>query len=325
MTTATDSFSIEPGAEPLPGYRLEKRIGSGGYGDVWKAIAPGGLPKAIKIIHGEVDGDRAVRELRSLDRAKSLNHPFLLSIERIEIVDRHLLMVTELADATLRDRFEQCRAEGLPGIPRDELFDYMREAADALDYLFDCHSLQHLDIKPENLLLRAKHVKVADFGLLKNLQESCASLVSGMTPKYSVPELFEGRPGRHSDQYSLAIVFHEMVSGGLPFSGSNIASLASQHLHAAPDLSALVPVERFAVGKALLKIHSTAFQVAEHLSNDSGIAAHQWLCRIGRLPASSKTAGNRSVTRRPVQTATRSAMTGIRVKLPPRKSVTCLG
>jgi serine/threonine protein kinase len=253
MFTTTGSFSIEPGAEPLPGYRLEKRIGSGGYGEVWKANAPGGLSKAIKIIHGEVDGDRAVRELRSLDRAKSLNHPFLLSIERIEIVDGHLLIVTELADATLRDRFEQCRLEGLEGIPRDELLEYMREAADALDYLFDSHALQHLDIKPENLLLRAKHVKVADFGLLKNLQESCASLVNGMTPKYSAPELFEGKPGRHSDQYSLAIVYHEMISGRLPFSGSNIASLASQHLHAAPDLSALAPVERFAVGKALSK------------------------------------------------------------------------
>jgi serine/threonine protein kinase len=253
MTTATGSFSIEPGAEPLPGYRLEKRLGGGGYGDVWKAIAPGGLPKAIKIIHGEVDGDRAVRELRSLDRAKSLNHPFLLSIERIEIIDGHLLIVSELADATLRDRFEQCGAEGLAGIPREEILEYMREAADALDYLFDSHALQHLDIKPENLLLSGKHIKVADFGLLKDLQQSCASLVNGMTPKYSAPELFEGKPGRHSDQYSLAIVYQEMVSGRLPFSGSNIASLASQHLHAAPDLSPLAPVERFAVGKALSK------------------------------------------------------------------------
>jgi serine/threonine protein kinase len=244
---------FEPNSEPLPGYRLEKRIGSGGYGDVWKATAPGGLAKAIKIIHGDIDGTRAVRELRSLERAKSLNHPFLLSLERIEIVDSHLLVVTELADATLRDRFEQCIAQGLPGIPREELLEYMREAADALDYLFDSHALQHLDVKPENLLLRGKHIKVADFGLLKDLQESCASFVTGMTPKYSAPELFGGKPARHSDQYSLAIVYQEMVAGRLPFAGSNIASLASQHLHATPDVSPLEPLERFAVAKALSK------------------------------------------------------------------------
>src|SRR5262245_7936289 len=230
MSTATASFVIEPNAEPLPGYRLEKRIGTGGYGEVWKATAPGGLSKAIKIIHGQIDGNRAVREMRSLERAKSLNHPFLLSLERIEIVDGHLLIVSELADATLRDRFDQCRAQGLPGVPRDELLEYMREAADALDYLFDSHALQHLDIKPENLLLRGKHVKVADFGLLKDLQESCASFVNGMTPKYSAPELFAGKPGRYSDQYSLAIVYQEMVSGQLPFPGGTVAALASQHL-----------------------------------------------------------------------------------------------
>jgi hypothetical protein len=74
-----------------------------------------------------------------------------------------------------------------------------------------------------------------------------------MTPKYAAPELFGGKPGRNSDQYSLAIVYCEMLTGQLPFSGNNMASLASQHLYAAPDLSALSPHERFAVGKALSK------------------------------------------------------------------------
>src|SRR5262245_7002906 len=230
MTTSTPSFTLQKGAEPIPGYYLEERIGVGGYGEVWRATAPGGLSKAVKIIHGRIDGTRATRELRSMERAKSLKHPFLLSLERIEIVDSHLVIVTELAEATLRDRFEQCQAEGLPGIPRSELLEYMREAADALDHLFEYHALQHLDVKPENLLLVSRHLKVADFGLLKDLQESCASFVNGLTPKYSAPELFAGKPGRYSDQYSLAIVYQEMVSGQLPFPGGTVAALASQHL-----------------------------------------------------------------------------------------------
>ena len=70
--------------------------------------------------------------------------------------------------------------EGLPGIPRDELIHYIRDAADALDYISESHSLQHLDIKPENLLVVGGHVKVADFGLVKDLCEATASLMGGL-------------------------------------------------------------------------------------------------------------------------------------------------
>ena len=76
-----------------------------------------------------------------------------------------------------------------------------------------------LDIKPENLLLLADHVKVADFGLVKDVKQSSASLVGGMTPLYAAPEVFRGLPGRQSDQYSLAIVYQEMLTGRLPFVG----------------------------------------------------------------------------------------------------------
>lgn len=253
MNELASVSSVTEAAEIIPGYVLEEKIGTGGCGEVWKATAPGGLLKAVKIIHGHADDKRAARELRSLNRAKLLSHPFLLSLERIEVVDGHLVIITELADATLRDRFDDCQQRGLSGIPRDELLEYVREAADALDYLFDNHSLQHLDVKPDNFLLFGKHVKVADFGLLKDLQDNRASMVSGLTPMYASPEMFEGRPGRHSDQYSLAVLYQELATGKLPFCGSNIAALASQHLHNAPELISLTPLERFAVGKALSK------------------------------------------------------------------------
>ncbi len=259
MSTTSENVPVNSNSEPIPGYRLLERIGVGGYGEVWKASAPGGLQKAVKIIHGNVEDARAIRELKSLNRAKGLSHPFILSLERIEVTDGHLVIVTELADATLKDRFEQCRAQGLAGVPRDELLQYMREAADALDYLFDHCSLQHLDVKAENLLLFGSHIKVADFGLMKDLQDSCVSIVSGLTPRYAAPEMFEGKPGRYSDQYSLAVLYQEMVSGQSPFYGNSIAALASQHLNCKPDLSALSPLDRFAVGKALSKEPSRRF------------------------------------------------------------------
>jgi serine/threonine protein kinase len=239
--------------EPLPGYRLIERLGSGGYGEVWRAEAPGGLTKAIKFVFGRHHEKRASIELRALDHVRGVRHPFLLSLERIEVVDGRLIVVTELADSSVKDRFDTCRREGLLGIPRDELIGYLRDTADALDFMGEAHSLQHLDIKPENLLLLAGHVKVADFGLVKNMRQSQASLVGGMTPMYAAPEVFRGTPSRHSDQYSLAIVFQEMLTGTLPFAGSTSAEMTLQHLNDEPDLAALSTGDRYTISRALAK------------------------------------------------------------------------
>src|ERR1700741_4814249 len=111
--------------EPIPGYAVRERLGVGGYGEVWSAQAPGGLFKAIKFVYGYFDDERAARELKALNRIKQVRHPFLLSLERFEVVDGQLIIVTELADMSLKDRFEQVKATGVCGIPRDELLGYM--------------------------------------------------------------------------------------------------------------------------------------------------------------------------------------------------------
>lgn len=254
---------IAPGpcenSEPIPGYRLRKRIGSGGFGEVWKAEAPGGLWKAIKFVYGTMDDTRASQELRSLEKIRDVHHPFLLSLERIEVVQGQLVVVCELAESCLKERFEQCRREGLPGIPRDELLAYLRDAADVLDYLYEKHSLQHLDVKPENLLLVGNHIKVADFGLLRSLDDMSKSVLAGLTPLYSPPEVLAGRPSRHSDQYSLAIVFQEMLTGEPPFAGRTTAQLAAQHLHSPPNLSTLPACDQPVVARALSKKPESRF------------------------------------------------------------------
>jgi serine/threonine protein kinase len=249
----TVNQDIDVDFEPLPGYRLVERLGAGGYGEVWRAEAPGGLTKAIKFVFGKQHEKRAANELRALDHVRSVRHPFLLSLERIEIVEGRLLVVTELADKSVKDRFDACRREGLRGISREELLGYLRDTADALDFMSETHALQHLDIKPENLLLLAGHVKVADFGLVKDVRQSQASLVGGMTPLYAAPEVFRGTPSRYSDQYSLAIVYQEMLTGTLPFAGGNVAELTLQHLNDEPDLSPLAGADHYVVARALSK------------------------------------------------------------------------
>ncbi len=240
-------------AEIIPGYTIRERIGAGGYGEVWKADAPGGLVKAVKFVYGCLEGERASRELKALSRIKDVRHPFLLSLERIEVIEGQLVIVTELADASLMNRFEQCVADGAPGIPRDELLVYMSDAADALDFMQRSFSLQHLDIKPENLLILSGRVKVADFGLVKDVEDTSVSLVGGLTPVYAAPEVFSGHPSLHSDQYSLAIVYQELLTGVLPFSGRNHAQLISQHQRSSPRLAPLPPDDRPIIARALSK------------------------------------------------------------------------
>ena len=251
--------------EPIPGYKVIQRIGAGGYGEVWTAQAPGDLTKAIKFVYGLLDEDRAARELKALNRIKSVRHPFLLSLERIEVVDGQLLIVTELADSSLKDRFEACRKEGKSGVPRDELLCYLRDTADALDYMSEQHSLQHLDVKPENLLLLGGRVKVADFGLVKDIHDHTASMMGGLTPVYAPPEVFEGRPSRRSDQYSLAIVYQEMLTGVVPFPGRTAAQLAAQHLNAKPRVTSLPADDQPIILRALSKKPNERFNSCREL------------------------------------------------------------
>src|SRR5271163_2809933 len=222
----------EPNAEPIPGYRLIEPLGSGGFGEVWKCEAPGGLFKAIKFVYGnlhslDVDGVRAEQELHALQRVKEVRHPFICTLEQIKEVDGELVIIMELADRSLHDLHVEQKNAGLIGIPRDDLLRYLRDAAEALDYMNEKHKLQHLDVKPRNLFLICDRVKVADFGLVKHLERQSASgLLGGVTPLYAAPETFKGK---------------------------NVRTLMQQHLMEEPDLRALPEAERPIVGRCLSK------------------------------------------------------------------------
>ncbi len=245
--------------EPIPGYRLVEPLGTGGFGEVWKCVAPGGLHKAIKFVFGNLntlDGDsaKAEQEYKALERIKLVRHTFVLSMDRIEVVGGELLIVMELADKSLHDCFVEHVQSGRAGIPRETLIRYLSDAAEGLDHLNEKNNLQHLDVKPKNLFLISDHVKVADFGLVKHLErQSSAGLMGGVTPVYAAPETFANRISKQSDQYSLAVLYIEMLSGQRPFNGKNIRQLALQHMTEEPDLSMLPEGDRAAVLRAMAK------------------------------------------------------------------------
>jgi hypothetical protein len=247
----------------LPGYRLLEPIGRGGFGEVWKCEAPGGLHKAAKFVPRALDhlhgsSASADEELSAIQRVKAIRHPFLLSIERVESAGDDLIVVSELADKSLHALYQEYRQAGKPGIPREELLHYLWEAAEALDVLNLRHSLLHLDVKPQNLFLVSEHVKLGDFGLVYCLDAEKRDgdkplMRDSVTPLYAAPELFLGNATRTSDQYSLAIVYQELLTGVLPFDGTNARQLMLQHTRAEPDLTPLPLPDRSAVARALDK------------------------------------------------------------------------
>ncbi len=248
-------------SEPIPGYRLLQPLGRGGFGEVWKCEVPGGLFKAIKFVYGNAhsleDADApADAELQAVERIKTLRHPFLLSMDRVELIHTELVIVMELADKNLQDLLDDYRRAGRRGIPRDELLGYLLEAAEVLDLMNSQYGLQHLDIKPRNLFLVCNHVKVGDFGLVNSAVNGANRppvQLGAITPLYAPPEVFLGSVSPYSDQYSLAIVYQELLTGTLPFTGKNSRQLLVQHTTGEPNLDPLPEEDRVVVARALSK------------------------------------------------------------------------
>ena len=238
---------------PGEGYQLLERIGKGQFGEVYRGLAPGGVVVAIKRILRSIDDDSCQRELKALEKLRDLNHPFLLQTHKYSALEDRLVIVMELADNSLRDRFKECHTAGMPGIPVDELLRYFAEAAEALDYLRE-KRLTHRDIKPENLLRLKGHAKVADFGVARHQENSIDQTmhVAG-TAAYMPPEMWKGEISLHSDQYSFAATWYEMRTGRRIFKGKTQLEIANQHLSDTPELSNVPEAEQKVLLRALAK------------------------------------------------------------------------
>jgi serine/threonine protein kinase len=237
------------------GYKLLARIGAGSFGEVWRAEAPGGIFVAVKKIYRPVGSDADQHEKKALDHIKNLRHPFLLATHAYWIsADGYLHIAMELADRTLRDRMRECLKRGMPGIPPAELLRLMNQAAQALDYVHS-QGLFHRDIKPDNILLKNGFAMVGDFGLVrKEATLSMGSAGAGTLP-YMGPEVFLGNVCKYSDQYSLAITYVELRSGGQrpfpPPANEFQAMMAARE--GAPNVNMLEPAEQPILLRALAK------------------------------------------------------------------------
>ena len=241
--------------------RLRRSLGSG---------SPGRTAKAVKIVYGRLDEAARPGELKSLNRIKEIGHPFLLSIERIEIVDGRLVIVTELAQGCLKDAVRRSAARpAWPASPATNCWATSAMRPTRSTFIHERHGLQHLDVKPENLLLVGEPRQGGRFRAAERPERVASRSSGGLTPTLlPARSASTGDPSRHSDQYSLAIVYQEMLTGAACRSAdSTAAQLAAQHLHSPPMLAVLPPADQPVIARALAKNPDQRFTSCRAFAN----------------------------------------------------------
>jgi serine/threonine protein kinase len=251
--TPASSMSMSNGCVVGGHYTLLKRIGTGGFGEVWRATdSHGGIDKAVKILSRPLESDEAKSELKALDIIKTLNHPYLLRTEGFFVEGDRLIIVMELADGSLRDVLKAAK-ESKKAVSPKELITYMRHSAEALDYLH-AQGIVHRDIKPENILLVGKIAKLADFGLARMMSNRRSTITNfAGTGAYSPPETWKGKLTTFSDQYSLAVTYGELRLGRMIYKARTIFEFMTAHLTEKPSLDPLPAEEQSVLLRALAK------------------------------------------------------------------------
>ncbi|MCB1019342.1 MAG: serine/threonine protein kinase [Acidobacteria bacterium] len=212
-------------------YEIVSKIGAGGMGSVYRAKDPViGRAVAVKAIaFADVADPKERREMqiRTAREARSagmLSHPNIVTVHDIGQEGGLAFIVMELVEGpTLWELFCQ---KGKLG--KREFLRILEQSASALDYAHK-HGVIHRDVKPSNILVRGDGVaKLTDFGVAKILaaeQLTRTGLVVG-TPNYMAPEqIKEQNVTPASDQFGLAVIAYELLTGEKPFDGGTFSSL----------------------------------------------------------------------------------------------------
>jgi len=240
----SQSASINTGTDFGPRYHVESLLGSGGMGKVYKA-RDRELDRtvAIKVLRPDLMTDPMAlqRFKHELLLASSISHPNILRIH--DLGEYNAVKFISMAYVDGGDLTQTLRKEGR--LPLERVLNIVRQLAVALAAAHGVNVV-HRDLKPQNILLGSgDHVYVTDFGIAKTLESDRTSVtrtgaVLG-TPMYMSPEQVEGKPVDHrSDLYTFGLIFYEMLTGVLPFSGDTTFQLMYQRVHQLPKRPELV-------------------------------------------------------------------------------------
>jgi serine/threonine-protein kinase len=280
-------------------YRILDALGAGGMGRVYKAehVLMRRLV-ALKMVGSAEDAEPAF--LREIEVAARLAHPNIVAAYDAGEANGVRFLVMEYVDGVDLER--RVRAVG-PLAPR-RACEYVRQAAIALQYAFECGVL-HRDVKPANLLVEPAddprspgRVKVLDLGLALSTEGSDCGAAAGHlsgTPDYIAPEVAHDPDGRdvRSDVYSLGCTLYYLLTGQVPFPGGTWTEKLLHHQYDAPaplrDLAPAVPPALAAVVERLM---AKALGGRYDSPGAAARALEEWLARGEDPPAAAAPAGD---------------------------------
>jgi WD40 repeat protein len=256
----------------LAGYRLEAQVGAGGMAVVFRARDERlGRLVALKILVPSLASDASFRRrfVAESRAAAAVDDPHIIPVYEAGEADGVLFIAMRFVKGgDLRRVLDR---EG--ALPPDRAAAFISPVASALDAAHRA-KLVHRDVKPANILVDARedrpdHVYLSDFGVSKGAMSAAGVTGTGQfvgTAAYSAPEQIEGRgvDGR-TDQYALACVTYELLTGVLPYERDQGMAMLLAHLSAAPpsvvsrqpDLPAAVDD---VVAKAMAKVSEKRYE-----------------------------------------------------------------
>jgi serine/threonine protein kinase len=226
----------------LGNYRLVRLLGRGGFAEVYlgQHVQIDTQQAAIKVLYlTGVDPHKFRQEAQTIT---SLKHPNIIRLFDFSDQQMPYLVMDYAPNGSLGTR----HAAG-EKVPLVTVVRYVTQIANALQYAHGMHII-HRDIKPDNVLLGShSELLLSDFGIavLSKTGRATVNAPGGMagTPYYMAPEMFRGKPDKASDQYALAVMVYQWLSGTLPFSEGDFIQLGYQHAHeSVPPLCERAPL-----------------------------------------------------------------------------------
>lgn len=236
-----------PGTTLNNRYQLEKKVGEGGFATVYQAVdLLLGRTVAVKILNNALATDKELMSRFQLEAraVAALDHPNILTVHDFGLLpDSAFLVMPFVPGGALSVQLRSRR------LTLEEVGEYLEQIASALD---NAHKMGivHRDVKPQNILVRSNgHLVLTDFGFAKMLQDVNAEAATRAlgTVHYVAPEQVRGMVSAASDQYSLGVLLYQMVSGGLPFTGTPHDMISGHmqkpppHLAGQPSMAAIHP------------------------------------------------------------------------------------
>jgi hypothetical protein len=263
------------------GFKIQSRIGSGGFGVVYKAfdtnlersVAIKMLPpKIAKAGQGLVE--RFLREARS---AAKLSHPNIVTIHQICPYKDTYYIVMELVDGGALHEFLSVQKR----FPSAEATRVIRAAAEGLGHAHR-RGIIHRDVKPGNIMLTNDgQVKVSDFGLARDVLQGRDIVGPGHslgTPRYMAPEQALGdEPTASSDLYSLAATYYTLLTGRPPFDAVGDREIMKKHV------TEPVPDPRLAVAELPVAVYRFFEKAMAKQPEDRYLTAEEFIEALDRL------------------------------------------